>query len=29
FTDSAHFSRTFKKHFEQSPRDFRARSLNA
>ncbi|AZC37750.1 transcriptional regulator FeaR [Pseudomonas chlororaphis] len=29
FTDSAHFSRTFKKHFEQSPRDYRARSLNA
>lgn len=29
FTDSAHFSRTFKKHFEQSPRDYRAHSLNA
>ncbi|MDH4554310.1 transcriptional regulator FeaR [Pseudomonas sp. BN417] len=24
FTDSAHFSRTFKKHFEQSPREYRA-----
>lgn len=24
FTDSAHFSRTFKKHFQQSPRDYRA-----
>ncbi|OLF53720.1 transcriptional regulator FeaR [Pseudomonas chlororaphis] len=29
FTDSAHFSRTFKKHFEQSPRDYRAHALNA
>lgn len=29
FTDSAHFSRTFKKHFEQSPRDYRSSSLNA
>ncbi|WP_137819138.1 transcriptional regulator FeaR [Pseudomonas sp. 2FG] len=29
FTDSAHFSRTFKKHFEQSPRDYRASSLSA
>ncbi|EPL07069.1 transcriptional regulator FeaR [Pseudomonas sp. CF161] len=28
FTDSAHFSRTFKKHFDQSPRDYRAHSLN-
>ncbi|MFP6851059.1 MAG: transcriptional regulator FeaR [Pseudomonas sp.] len=25
FTDSAHFSRSFKKHFEQSPKDYRAR----
>lgn len=28
FTDSAHFSRTFKKHFEQSPRDYRGRALS-
>ncbi|MBC7210091.1 MAG: FUSC family protein, partial [Pseudomonas sp.] len=27
FTDSAHFSRAFKKHFEQSPKDFRAMAL--
>ncbi|MCB2255120.1 transcriptional regulator FeaR [Pseudomonas chlororaphis] len=29
FTDSSHFSRTFKKQFEQSPRDYRAHSLSA
>lgn len=28
FTDSAHFSRSFKKHFEQSPKDFRAQALS-
>ncbi|WP_375741373.1 transcriptional regulator FeaR [Pseudomonas boanensis] len=28
FTDSAHFSRTFKKHFEQSPREYRASAIN-
>ncbi|TFH79883.1 MULTISPECIES: transcriptional regulator FeaR [Pseudomonas] len=28
FTDSAHFSRSFKKQFEQSPKDFRATSLH-
>ncbi|MGE1153960.1 transcriptional regulator FeaR [Pseudomonas kitaguniensis] len=27
FTDSAHFSRSFKKRFEQSPKDFRAHAL--
>ncbi|WP_435610112.1 transcriptional regulator FeaR [Pseudomonas knackmussii] len=27
FTDSAHFSRAFKKHFERSPKDFRAGAL--
>lgn len=27
FTDSAHFSRTFKKHFEQSPREYRASAM--
>lgn len=27
FTDSAHFSRSFKKQFEQSPKDFRSLSL--
>ena len=27
FTDSAHFSRSFKKQFEQSPKDFRSTSL--
>ncbi|KJK18803.1 MULTISPECIES: transcriptional regulator FeaR [Pseudomonas] len=27
FTDSAHFSRSFKKQFEQSPKDYRASSL--
>ncbi|BAU74873.1 transcriptional regulator FeaR [Metapseudomonas furukawaii] len=27
FTDSAHFSRTFKKHFDQSPRDYRASAM--
>ncbi|WP_374980817.1 transcriptional regulator FeaR [Pseudomonas solani] len=27
FTDSAHFSRSFKKHFERSPKDFRAGAL--
>lgn len=29
FTDSAHFSRSFKKQFEQSPKDFRAHVLSA
>ena len=29
FTDSAHFSRTFKKHFERSPRDYRSQSMTA
>lgn len=29
FTDSAHFSRAFKKQFEQSPKDFRAMALMA
>lgn len=29
FTDSAHFSRSFKKHFEQSPKDYRACMLQA
>ena len=29
FTDSAHFSRTFKKHFERSPRDYRAHALSS
>lgn len=29
FTDSAHFSRTFKKHFDQSPRDYRANASAA
>ncbi|MGB8970906.1 MAG: transcriptional regulator FeaR, partial [Pseudomonas capeferrum] len=27
FTDSAHFSRSFKKQFEQSPKDFRAQAM--
>ena len=27
FTDSAHFSRAFKKHFERSPKDYRASAL--
>ncbi|MDD2054231.1 transcriptional regulator FeaR [Pseudomonas putida] len=27
FTDSAHFSRAFKKHFERSPKDYRANAL--
>ncbi|MFV3406339.1 MULTISPECIES: transcriptional regulator FeaR [Pseudomonas] len=27
FTDSAHFSRSFKKQFEQSPKDFRAQAI--
>lgn len=27
FTDSAHFSRSFKKQFEQSPKDFRSRHM--
>ncbi|NBA97129.1 transcriptional regulator FeaR [Pseudomonas sp. R5(2019)] len=27
FTDSAHFSRSFKKHFDLSPKDFRASSM--
>ncbi|MGR1215849.1 transcriptional regulator FeaR [Metapseudomonas otitidis] len=27
FTDSAHFSRSFKKHFERSPKDYRASAL--
>jgi AraC-like DNA-binding protein len=29
FTDSAHFSRAFKKQFEQSPKDYRAGAFNA
>lgn len=29
FTDSAHFSRAFKKQFEQSPKDFRAQAHSA
>jgi AraC-like DNA-binding protein len=29
FTDSAHFSRTFKKQFELSPRDYRSQSMTA
>ncbi len=29
FTDSAHFSRSFKKQFEQSPKDYRAMALFA
>jgi AraC family transcriptional regulator, positive regulator of tynA and feaB len=29
FTDSAHFSRAFKKQFELSPKDYRAQSLSA
>jgi AraC family transcriptional regulator, positive regulator of tynA and feaB len=28
FTDSAHFSRSFKKQFEVSPKDFRAGRLH-
>ncbi|KSW23006.1 MULTISPECIES: transcriptional regulator FeaR [Pseudomonas] len=28
FTDSAHFSRAFKKHFERSPKDYRASALS-
>ena len=27
FTDSAHFSRSFKKQFERSPKDYRSHSL--